>query len=80
MNVQAIIQAVQAELEKHTWDYFVDDPPAIAQGGKGVVVPGCPACRKRLNTMGQFMEHISRDVIPSAIEAALSRQQPELVP
>jgi aldehyde dehydrogenase (NAD+) len=29
--------------------YFVDQPPSIAQGRKGVVVPGCPACTKRIN-------------------------------
>jgi hypothetical protein len=27
---------------------FVDEPPSIAQGGRGVVVPGCPTCEKDL--------------------------------
>jgi len=26
---------------------FVDEPPSIAQGGRGVVVPGCPTCKKK---------------------------------
>ena len=30
------------------------NPPSTAQGGKGVVVPGCPPCLKRINTMAQF--------------------------
>lgn len=70
MDTETVIAAVQSELQHHNWDFFVDNPPAIGQGGKGVVIPGCPACRKRLNTLGQFMEHISKDVVPHAIETA----------
>jgi hypothetical protein len=29
-------------------------------------VPGCPACKKRLNTLGQFMDHLA-DNIPGLI-------------
>jgi len=36
----------------------------VAQGGKSVVVPGCPACRKRLFTMANFMDHLADDVLP----------------
>jgi hypothetical protein len=46
---------------------FVDQPPSIAQGGKGVVVVGCRACRKKLYTVSQFIEHLTRDVIPKVI-------------
>jgi hypothetical protein len=35
----------------------------MANGGPGVVVPGCPACRKRLFTMQNFM-----DVLPAALD------------
>ena len=76
MDTETIIAAVQSELQRHSWDFFVDEPPAIGQGGEGVVVPGCPACRKRLNTLGQFMEHVSKDVIPLAIEAAARNTEP----
>ena len=35
--------------------------PAIdSQDRNGVVVPGCPACRKRLFTMQNFMDHLVR--------------------
>jgi hypothetical protein len=78
MNTPTIISAVQSELQRHTWDFFVDNPPAIGHGGSGVVVPGCPKCRKRLNTLGQFIEHLSRDVVPGAIESAVS--QPGMSP
>ena len=67
MDAQALIAAIQSELRRHTWDTFVDEPPAIAQGGKGVVVVGCPACGKKLYTVSQFVEHLSRDVIPRVI-------------
>jgi len=45
--------------------YFVPEPPSIAQGGRGVVVPGCPACMKRINTMSQFLDHLADDVLPA---------------
>jgi len=68
MDASALIAAIQSELRRHTWDTFVDPPPAIADGGKGVVVPGCPACGKKIYTVSQFVEHLSRDVIPKVIE------------
>jgi hypothetical protein len=37
----SILQAAQNELKRHNWDTFVENPPSIAQEGKGVVVPGC---------------------------------------
>jgi hypothetical protein len=48
--------------------YFVDEPPSVAQGGKGVVVSGCPACRKRINTMTQFLDHLTQDAMPALIK------------
>jgi hypothetical protein len=39
--------------------------PSMTNGGKGVMTPGCPACRKRLYTMGNFMDHLADDVLPS---------------
>lgn len=40
----------------------------MANGGPGVVVPGCPACRKRINTMAQFMDHLADDVLPALLD------------
>ena len=39
----------------------------MVNGGPGVVVPGCPACRKRLFTMANFMDHLADDVLPVLI-------------
>ncbi len=60
--------ALQQEIRRHNFNYFIHEPPSIAQGGKGVVVPGCPACEKRINTMSQFLDHLADDVMPALIE------------
>jgi len=59
LNLQKsdLLRALQQEIRRHDFNYFVHEPPSIAQGGKGVVVPGCPACKKRINTMNQFLHH-----------------------
>lgn len=44
------LKEAQAELQRHGFDTFVDEPPSIAEGGNGIVTPGCPACRKKLQT------------------------------
>jgi hypothetical protein len=40
----------------------------------GVVVPGCPACRKRLFTMANFMDHLADDVLPGLISKLSSEK------
>jgi hypothetical protein len=72
MDDSALIAAIQSELRRHSPDTFIDQPPSIAHGGKGVVVVGCPACHKKLYTVSQFIEHLARDVIP-AVVARLSK-------
>jgi hypothetical protein len=64
----ALLRALQQEIRRHDFSYFVDNPPSIAQGGKGVVVPGCPTCQKRINTMGGFLDHLADDAMPALIE------------
>ena len=68
MTHHELLLTVQAELQKHDFDCFVDEPPSIAQGGKGVVVPGCPYCKKQFYTIAQFIEHLSFDVLPLIFE------------
>ena len=68
----SILQIVQAELRKHSMDTFVANPPSIAQGGRGVITPGCPHCKKVLFTTNQFIEHIAVDVPPGILERALT--------
>jgi hypothetical protein len=68
----SIRKAAQRELSRHSWEHFVDNPPSIAQGGRGVVVPGCPACNKVINTTNGFMEHLANDVLPGILETAFA--------
>ena len=53
-----LCHVIKAEFAKHRWDTFVDEPPSMAQGGRGVVAPGCSICKTRLQTMGQFMDDL----------------------
>ena len=73
MQKSILLAAIQKEIHRHDLSYFVDEPPSVAQGGKGVVVSGCPACRKRINTMSQFLDHLTNDVMPALIERLARR-------
>jgi hypothetical protein len=64
----ARLQAAQEELIRHHWDTFVTDALSTAEGGKGVVVPGCVACRKLLYTYNQYLSHLALDVLPKILE------------
>ena len=68
MKKSELLYELQPEIRRHSFDTFVDEPPSVAQGGKGVVVPGCPACRKRLFTMQNFMDHLADDVLPGLVD------------
>lgn len=67
MTYEESLKQAQLELVKHIFGTFVENPPSVAQGGRGVVVPGCTHCKKRLNTMEQFMQHLAQDVLPNII-------------
>jgi hypothetical protein len=32
------------------------------------VLTGCPACKKRINTMAQFLDHLTNDAMPELID------------
>ena len=69
MQKSILLRALQQEIRRHDFSCFVDQPPSVAQGGRGVVVPGCPACMKRINTMNQFLDHLAEDAMPALIES-----------
>jgi hypothetical protein len=71
-----LLAAIQQEIRRHDFSHFVDNPPSMAQGGKGVVVPGCPHCRKQINTIGQFLDHLADDAMPALLDrwAAIANQ------
>jgi len=68
MQKSALLAAIQQEIKRHSWDYFIDQPPSVAQGGNGVVVWGCPASRKRINSMSQFLDHLANDAMPTLLD------------
>ena len=68
MKKTDLLYAIQREIKKHDLDYFVEGPPTIAQGGRGVVTPGCPTCKKRFQTISQFADHIAFDVLPPLLD------------
>jgi len=63
MDKQALLRALQVEIQRHDLGTFMDEP----QSGRSIVVPGCSLCRKRLNTSSQFVDHLADDVLPAAI-------------
>ena len=66
-----LLRAIQQEIQRHDFSHFVDEPPCIAEGGRGCVVPGCATCRKRFQTISQFLDHLANDAMP-ALFAKLS--------
>ena len=68
MKKSELLRALQKEILRHDFDCFVENPPSMAQGGRSVVVPGCPMCKKPNNTMNQFLHHLADDVMPALIE------------
>jgi hypothetical protein len=62
-----LYRVLRTELHRHDFSTFVDEPPCIAQGGQGVVVTGCPTCKKKFGTMPQFLDHLTDDVLPALL-------------
>ena len=69
-----LLNAIQKEIYRHDFGTFVDEPPLTSQGGKGVVVAGCPACKKRLQSMNEFLDHLAKDAMPSLLDRLSSEQ------
>ena len=72
MQKSVLLRALQQEIRRHDFSYFIDEPPSIAQGGRGVVVPAWGVRpRKRIQTMNQFMNHLADDVLSGFVNAVL---------
>jgi len=68
MRKSELLSAIQKEIHHHDFSHFIDEPPSVAQGGRGIVVAGCPACRKRLNSTAQFLDHLANDAMPALLD------------
>lgn len=63
-----LLSLLQQEVRRHDFATFIDEPPAMAHGGRGVCVPGCSICRKPLQSVTQFIEQLTYDVLPKVID------------
>lgn len=63
-----LLRALRSEIQRHDFSNFVDKPSSVAQGGNGVVVSGCPTCKKKFGTMPQFLDHLTDDVLPVVLD------------
>jgi hypothetical protein len=70
MGKHKILADAKAQLERHVWGTFVGGKSSVALGGKGVVVSGCEACRKRFGTNSQYLRHLADDVLPLILRRA----------
>jgi hypothetical protein len=59
MKKSELLQTLQKEIRRHDFSTCVDEPPRMAQGGKGVVIPCCPA-RKRIHTQVPLVCYLER--------------------
>ena len=73
MQKSALLTAIQKEIHRHDFSHFIDEPPSVAEGGKGVVIPGCPACKVRINTTSQFLDHLANDAMLALMERLSAR-------
>jgi hypothetical protein len=69
----SFLTALQREILRYNFDTFVDNPPSVAQGGRGCVVPGCVPCKKRFRTTSEFLDHLAYDVIPAFMDRVRKR-------
>jgi hypothetical protein len=70
MDRATFIRLLQTEITRHNFDTFVDNPPSVAKGGKGIVVPGCATCGVRAQTTTEFLQHIAQG-LPAWFERAV---------
>lgn len=70
-----LLKALQTEIRRHDFSTFLTEKPSMANGGGGVVVPGCPACRKRISTMAQFLDHLADDILPELINRLFAQTE-----
>jgi len=65
----SILKNAQRELPKHEMNYFSD----VVDKHRKITIPGCVGCKKRLNTSGDFMNHLAYDVLPGILATAIER-------
>ena len=72
MDKTKILMTAKTEFLRHHWGTFVDESPSLARGSRGTATMGCPRCRKRLNTIDEYMRHLADDVLPPIVDLVLT--------
>ena len=67
MQQSVLLRELQKEIRRHDLSTFVEDPPSVAQGGKGVTVPGGPCCKETMRHNRTVLDHLTNDVLPTVI-------------
>ena len=62
MQQSVLLRELHKEIRRHDLSTFVEDPPSVAQGGKGVIVPGCPCCKETIRHNRTVLDHLTNDV------------------
>lgn len=47
-----LLSVLQEEIRRHDFSYFIDEPPGVARGGRGVCVPGCSSWSNMASATG----------------------------
>ena len=68
MKKSELLAALKKEIQRHNLSHFIDEPPSMAHGGRGITVAGCPTCRKKFGTVPQFIDHLTEDVLPVLLD------------
>ena len=72
-KIDSLIAAIQRELRVHDWDSFQVE--LDTDDSRKITVAGCPACRKQIGTMPQFLDHLALDVIPALFARLRSKEK-----
>jgi hypothetical protein len=70
MDKAEIVAAVQKEFAKHNFDTFVDEPPS-GPGRKRSSRSRLLLLPERIQTVGQIIDQVSKDVLPGIVETAV---------
>lgn len=61
-----LLSVLQEEIRRHDFSYFIDEPPGVARGGRGVCVPGCSSWSNMASATGSAST-ASRDFRPTPV-------------
>ena len=73
MKRKEFIFLLQRELRLHSFAVFCSTERSMAEGGDGVMAPGCVKCKMNFQTREQFMSHLLMQVLSEVVEKILGK-------